>query len=267
MKMNTLEAIKVLEDFKEISLIHRGKNDCELFLYLEAKLEKLLSTLPKGNIVFRARLYQVDEEKEEQDFYNKIVKLYINSANEEEFKEKLLNITKESVSAKIRRKRFEGYNEKDSFVNLNINTIPDGRCNYRFVPCLYVSNDVYTVISEMKPTIGANISVAKIKIIDDLKLIDLRIKQNEPLIELIGFLFTQSLTLEKPDVYIYTQVICDFIKEKGYDGVIYSSCQNVSGVNYAIFNYKKCKAISSEVYSVKSLHVKYDKRQSSNIIY
>ena len=118
----------------------------------------------------------------------------------------------------------------------------------------------------MKPTIGANISVAKIKVLDELKLIDLRIKQNEPLIELIGFLFTQSLTLEKPDAYIYTQVICDFIKEKGYDGVIYSSCQNVSGVNYAIFNYKKCKAVSSKVYSVKSLYVGYDKRRSNGVV-
>ena len=65
-----------------------------------------------------------------------------------------------------------------------------------------------------------------------------------------------SPTEYNKNAYIYTQVICSIVKKLGYDGVIYTSCQNREKKNYAIFNYNKCKVISSEVYSVTG--IKYD---------
>ena len=125
-----------------------------------------------------------------------------------------------------------------------------------------MADTIDTAISEVKPSIGYNVSVAKIKVIEELRLVDFRFNKTENNVsKLISFLFIQSVTLEYPETYVYTQVICDFIKNCGYDGVIYSSCQNTSGANYAIFNYEKCKAISSDVYTVDSVVVNFSKRR------
>jgi hypothetical protein len=152
---------------------------------------------------------------------------------------------------------FRGYAREDSFVNTNISQIRDGRCNHSREICLYAAGDVRTSIAELKPLIRECISVAKILVKEELRLIDLRFLRDgqSDLLELVSSLFIASPTVENENAYIYSQVICDIIKKNGYDGVIYSSCQNLLGENYAIFNYGKCEAVSSERYRITQIDI------------
>ena len=90
-------------------------------------------------------------------------------------------------------------------------------------------------------------------------MIDLRLTKNDQFINGIAKFFVQSPTLAHPDAYLYTQAISAFIKSRGYDGIMYSSCQVINGINYAIFNYDKCEAISSDLYKINTILIGFNK--------
>ncbi len=135
-----------------------------------------------------------------------------------------------------------------------------GRCNQNFEPCLYVSEDVDTCISELKPLVDEKVSVAKIVTHEELRIVDFSASDVDDTFRLlIALLFITSPTEENYDAYIYTQVICSLIKSLGFDGICYSSCQNRFKNNYAIFNYDKCKVVSSDVYDVTRINYESQK--------
>ena len=94
---------------------------------------------------------------------------------------------------------------------------------------------------------------------EDLKLIDLRLNRENEVVNAIAKFFVQSPTLDNPDAYIYTQVISAYVRNFGYDGITYTSCQVYGGINYAIFNYDKCEPISSELRCVTNILIASNK--------
>lgn len=55
------------------------------------------------------------------------------------------------------------------------------------------------------------------------------------------------------DDYIPTQVIAEYIRSLGYDGIRFNSSIHSGGVNLTIFNYKKCEAISSQDFRIEDI--------------
>ena len=62
--------------------------------------------------------------------------------------------------------------------------------------------------------------------------------------------------------YVFPQFVAAYCKKLGYDGIGYRSkyaskydTQNGFGINYSIFNYDKCKAISSILMKVREMNV------------
>lgn len=73
-----------------------------------------------------------------------------------------------------------------------------------------------------------------------------------------------SLPYKEDGDYLLTQHISEKIKSVGIDGVSlnsskydYENEQGIieNGVNYVIFNYQKCKAVSSKLYRVKAINM------------
>lgn len=245
------ELMDRLAEFKMECRKNRVYPECEFINLFRKYIDTMKIIVPKDKIMYRARIYH-NEILDKLNIVmsgNKAENLDDYRRAKDTIKEYTTNISN----------GFEGYDEKGSFVNLNTENIMASRCNHNFEVCLYASDDAQTAISELKPLIKETISVASIKVLKDLKIIDLSFefddKDNEKIFvrNLLALLFICSPTENNKDAYIYTQVICSIVKKMGYDGIKYSSCQNIERINYAIFNYEKCKAIGSKKYSVKNI--------------
>ena len=171
---------------------------------------------------------------------------------------------------------FFGYGEKGSFVPPPEVT-KDMRANYRYIPYLYCANHPYTALVEVRPRLGANVSVATIMVNEEIRLLDFTLKNIPKSMSKvkINFFADLSILFSKPvtsddDIldYIPTQYIAEYAKYLGYDGIAFRSSltpelkeQDISAhseldrYNVVIFNYHKCKAVHSNVVNVTNNYV------------
>ena len=166
---------------------------------------------------------------------------------------------------------FWGYGEKGSFVPPPEVT-KDMRANYRYIPYLYCANHPYTALVEVRPRLGANVSVATIVVNEEIRLLDFTLKNIPKSMSIvkINFFADLSILFSKPvtsddDIldYIPTQYIAEYAKYLGYDGIAFRSSltpelkeqdmaehSELDRYNVVIFNYHKCKAVHSNVVNV-----------------
>lgn len=230
----------MISDFQKECLKNRVFPKCELIDILTSRMSEFEYIVPQNFNLYRARVYA-------QNSYAKVLKM---------FERKYIPLPEEEIHQNSDCwEGFHAYDEKNSFVNTNVDAVMGNRCNHDFECCLYAAGDVVTAISEIKPMINERVSVARIVSKEELKLIDLRFNDKDAFLEGIAFLFITSPTSEDKDAYIYTQVICSLIKQAGYDGIIYSSCQRLIGDNYAIFNYDKCQAVASREREITGINI------------
>lgn len=119
-----------------------------------------------------------------------------------------------------------------------------GRLNPVGISYLYLSDSIETCCAEVRPWIGAKITIAKFYPAKDLILKDLRITKQEREEEispkrLIKQKFSKPVTQEEGELdYLITQCITEYIKDfsnpvtsnfKSYDGIIYESSANKDG--------------------------------------
>ena len=242
--------------FKETCRNNRIFPECSFITHLLEKLSCYEKVLYSGSVLYRARTYQ-------NNFFDLWFDYMKRIHDDIEHGEQILqemSIAFEKIKA-VKEAGFNGYDATGSFVNPDPKSIGGGRCNHVNEQCLYVSEDIQTAISELKPLIREEISVACIQLREDLKIVDFGFDSSEdPYQKLISFLFVTSPTQDDYDIYTYTQVLCSLIKKAGYDGIKYTSCQDLSKTNYVIFNYDKCKAVSSDVYAVNSISYGFIKK-------
>lgn len=130
-----------------------------------------------------------------------------------------------------------------------------GRANPVGIPYLYVGSIRETAITEVRPHPGETMSVAEFSLRNELQIIDLRnprkmvtpfiledVEQVAAMRGDIDFLERLGVELTTPVLpnaaaieYIPSQYLCEFIKQTGYDGVVYASSVS-EGVNLALFD-------------------------------
>jgi hypothetical protein len=130
-----------------------------------------------------------------------------------------------------------------------------GRANPVGIPCLYLGSTAQTAITEIRPHTGQIVCVADFDIAGNLSLVDLRnprkmlspfgLESAEEIGRMrieIPFLVRLGEELTRPVVphgaainYTPTQYLCEFIKWKGYQGVLYLSSVS-EGINLALFD-------------------------------
>lgn len=173
--------------------------------------------------------------------------------------------------------RFKGYNAKDSFVNLNNDCIGEGRCNPSYIPYLYTAKSEKCCIYEVRPSKGAYVSVARIKVSEPLKILHFEYGSAlstsgdmvlDGVFNSLLFLYLAN-EFSQPHKEFGDYLLCQYASERvkrlGFDGISYKSsvCPNAEkrkkadNINVLIFNYEKCKAVSSKLYRVEEVNILY----------
>jgi len=149
---------------------------------------------------------------------------------------------------------------------------PDGRVNPKGINYLYVASDEKTAISESRPWIEADVSLAKIENIKDLKVIDITADSGpfpvwsyEPSDELketavwTHLIHAFSRPVDRNEFqakYAATQVISEVFRDQGYDGVKYGSSA-ASGTCVAIFDIDTVRVVDTYVCRVSKIDVEF----------
>jgi RES domain len=135
--------------------------------------------------------------------------------------------------------------------------VSEGRANPRGIAYLYLSTDEETAMSEVRPWIGSILSLALFTIAQDLKIVNFSKShgQRPALLEtIIGEPVKQEISVkqvwqdidnafsapvskdEDATAYVPTQIIAEFIRNRGFDGIAYKSTLTESGHNIVLFD-------------------------------
>lgn len=239
----------------------------------------------KDSVLYRARVF-------EKSNFNQLVKYYLQESgcsqsdiekilNEWTNEEKLLSLmpeiysnynynqTPELVNAQKKWKKnikFKGWNRKESGAP-PADYIGNGRANPDHIRYLYLSEDSVTPVYEVRPIIGDTVSVAKFKLLKEVRLYDLTVDvrdiESDEGLKLPGLYNTIGAMFSKPhngDVskYLPTQYIAEEIKNMGFDGLRFRSSLNKNGYNVVLYNPDDCVAVSSDLVKVKGIDLKLD---------
>lgn len=115
-----------------------------------------------------------------------------------------------------------------------------GRLNPKGIRYLYVANSKRTAISEVRPWIDSKVTIAELSTKRNLRILDFKCDDDNRgpnnYKKVIDENFSKPMSLEDSDKgYLITQAIAEYIKNKGYDGVKYSSSVHRDGYNIVIF--------------------------------
>ncbi len=156
---------------------------------------------------------------------------------------------------------FKGLTKEASFIPPKEVKVSAGRANPKYVKYLYVAESPTTSMFEVRPFIFDAVNIAKIQANEPLKIaniaVDLNLSSNKDVtmaIHIMGIIqgaFSQPTN--NSDDYIPTQIIAEYIKNLGYDGIRFNSSLHSGGVNLTIFNYEKCEAISSQDFRIENI--------------
>lgn len=128
----------------------------------------------------------------------------------------------------------------------------EGRVNPKGIPYLYLATDANTAMSEVRPWIGKRISVGRFRTVRELRVIDCSIEHSEDYTcyleepqpaereravwRDIDRSFSEPVTADDMSAdYVPTQVLAEFFKCNGFDGVVYKSLLG-GGFNIALFD-------------------------------
>lgn len=249
-KLDESKIYRLIEEIQnELKYKNRFQNNkldkiIDYILYAEANL----AYMRKGMVLYRARIYTKPDAQEKFALKN--------------------------------AEAFNGYDKENSFINKHFDLVSEGRCNPKWIPYLYASKSAKCCIHEVRPKINDFVSVAKLKINSGLKIIDLSCSSawymrdgydeiipgisNHWLCIYIGDLF--STPYQHENDYLITQYISEKIKNAGYDGIAYKSSlyDGNNDINFVVFNYDKCEVISSELYRITALDVRYERSKQKS---
>ncbi|MGO6896398.1 RES family NAD+ phosphorylase [Rhizobium ruizarguesonis] len=162
----------------------------------------------------------------------------------------------------------------------------EGRANPLGIPVLYVATQPIIAISEVRPWVGAQVSLATLQTTRSLKVVNLSDGEGKRAMKL-GYLFgeltpeealkanwafideafSRPVSREDADVALYapTQILAELFREAGFDGVSYRSQFGDAGNNMAFFDMSVVKVVSCAPYEVQS--VKIEAAQIDNAWY
>ena len=149
-----------------------------------------------------------------------------------------------------------------------------GRANPAGIPYLYLGSQPHTAIAEIRPHTGELVSVADFTTPPDLRLIDLRhprkvvspfvladsadviqMRSDLPFLERLGDELMRPVLPQAAAIdYTPSQYLCEFIKKRGYDGLLYRSSVS-SGINLALFEPTRAAAGTVIQYRVTRVSV------------
>ena len=145
-----------------------------------------------------------------------------------------------------------------------------GRANSAGISFLYAASDKKTAIMEMRPQIGQCFNVCVIEVCKDVHIFDFtytagELKEGE--YAKAGDLYSISKEFSCPNYgnvndYFPTQYLCEYLRQKGFDGIRYKSAVSPHGINVILFDTNKAnrayRIVESRVYSVKDMDIQFE---------
>ena len=243
------EFVKMVK--KKILHENRFFVDERFITYLDMVIEQSVVSIEEGEFFYRARIYK------EEDVYQK---------------------WRDGIASS---KQFKGYSADDSGAHPKPQRA--GRANPKGISYLYAATDIDTALLEVCNKRKTPVSVAKVVITKKMKVLDLAssvrssggtIHSQEEQDEL-DFAFAvgceiaseMNRTFFDDEEYILTQFICEYVKKKGIDGILYQSTTHAGeefepreelsiGNNIVIFNKDNYTIASSDLYLVENICIK-----------
>jgi hypothetical protein len=149
-----------------------------------------------------------------------------------------------------------------------------GRANPDGIPYLYLAGSKETAIAEVRPWSGCLVTIATIRLLESLNTINFSVFSHKSLMDYLAmdnvdealselqFFNYLSLEMSKPVSpndsyleYIPTQYLTEYIKNEGYDGIIYDSSLS-PGQNLVLFEQNNIEITSTELFRIGQ--IKYD---------
>ncbi|GMV05700.1 MAG: hypothetical protein AMXMBFR53_19770 [Gemmatimonadota bacterium] len=145
---------------------------------------------------------------------------------------------------------------------------PEGRANPKGIPYLYLATERDTAMSELRPSAGSYVSVAQFVTLRQVRIIDSSEDARAPF-----FLHTEPAPQDRTtyvwaDIdrafsrpvtrsddaaeYVPTQVVAEYFKANGYDGIAYQSGLG-KGHNLALFDVTAADQINGMVFQVRKI--------------
>lgn len=215
----------------------------EVLNILKEAAEKQTLEIPAGNVMFRARI--IDDTAKSD--YNLIQAM-----------DKLTNDAVRSAD-----NDFFGLNKSGSFVPTRPEYVGEGRANPKLIRYLYVSESPVTTLLEVRPTILDRVNIADIRNNSPLIVANLSVEYSASdelddtisnyILKQIQYCFSTPTT--NTNIYIPSQIIAEYIKKLGYDGLRFRSSLHKQGYNLTIFNYENCEPIKSREFSIENIKI------------
>lgn len=164
-----------------------------------------------------------------------------------------------------------------------LNRAREGRANPTGIPILYLASSKETAISEVRPWVGSEISVAQFKILRDLRALNLSLGHGQTSLSYLTFdhmlgdeapdgktkekavwididnAFSRPITVsDEAADYVPTQILSELFKNAGYDAIIYRSQFGDKGYNVALFDLMDADVINCAPYEATGIEVKYE---------
>jgi len=152
----------------------------------------------------------------------------------------------------------------------------EGRANSKGIPCLYVASDKETAMSEVRPGLDSIISVGHLKLTKDIRVLDFSVEHGNTNFSIIfkedpsqeeivkavwleidnAFSKPTKASDSKSD-YAPTQIISEYIKSKGYDGIAYKSSL-ADGHNIALFDLDIAEVVKCSIYKPLKINFEFE---------
>jgi hypothetical protein len=150
----------------------------------------------------------------------------------------------------------------------------EGRANPKGIPYLYVATQKDTALSEVRPWPGSLVSLAQLKTLRDMVIIDCTVKNRgdsfyfeEPGPEKkelavwrdIDRAFSEPVTPnDRVADYAPTQILAELFKSNGIDGIAYRSRFGTKGFNLVFFDLAAAEVINCSLYEAKDLSFHFE---------
>lgn len=163
------------------------------------------------------------------------------------------------------------------------NYAKEGRVNPAGISALYLATTLQTAISEVRPWIGSEVSVAQFKVLRKLRAVNLSLGHGRSHLDFLSVeqilgaepvnadereksvwrdidnAFSRPVTLSDGAAdYVPTQILAELFRDAGYDAIVYRSQFGQNGYNVALFNIDDAEAVAGEPYRVTTIDVGYD---------
>ncbi|MBN2001134.1 RES family NAD+ phosphorylase [candidate division KSB1 bacterium] len=150
----------------------------------------------------------------------------------------------------------------------------NGRANPNGISYLYAAKNYYTAISEVRPYKGEMVTVARFRLKNDTKILDLRnprvtispfdvveeeslasLHAEMPYLVMLGEVLSEPVVPRVADLeYLPSQYLCEFIKHRKFDGIMYKSSLT-EGDNLALFSEDSYEPVDKQDYKVTSNNI------------